>query len=343
MKRFVLQCIDIGRISAVLYTLCACLLFFYNSYARSLFNTIAYHHTHSEFWVMLWVLFPGILSGVLGILVYQWLRRRQRMSSGNHAWPLIQRFLRTYFVLFFIIFGAIVIYNKMSWGYFIARPRLHRSVRNAKTLLAITPVTTVSTDQGKTFALPSELNRFHHRENALYGRRDPYYGDTDRIFMAFEDRASRSPALEQWPDMYHDSASKLSPRQLQAIYTEIIQTGKLSRSQAGYPDGKELHGHLVEFIDSRERRWVYAGIGTAQISNDHYAFYECIFSLEGSSSQWIPEIKAYQKYFYDVAGLEGAEFTMFPLFGLAGLLVSGGIAFGGTGVRFALKTIRSYL
>jgi hypothetical protein len=340
MKFFLLRSLDVGGISVLLYTLCTCLLLIYQFHALSLFDHIAYHHTNSEFWVMLWVIFPGALSLAVGILLFQWIHRFQQRKAWNQFWSFINLFFRTYAVLFLFIFAFNVISNKSSWGYFVARPSLHRHVRNAETILTITPVSTISTEQGKTFAIRSDEGKYHQKDKCLYGRRDPYYGNTDRIFMAFQDRASHYPDLYGWFEVYHDMTQKLAEQQLQILYQKIVQTGKLVQSEPGYPDGDEVHGNLVEFLDTHERKWIYAGVGTAQIENDHYAFYEVIFSLNANTNEWEPEVISFQKFFYDVAGMEGVEFNFFPFLGVGGLLLSFLLSGGGMLARYGLEKVR---
>jgi hypothetical protein len=62
-------------------------------------------------------------------------------------------------------------------------------------------------------------------------------------------------------------------------------------------------GLAIEVLDDVGRRALVVGLRGQQVSNDHYPYYEASYRWDGSG--W--ELDRAQRYFYDIAGIEGFE------------------------------------
>ena len=63
-----------------------------------------------------------------------------------------------------------------------------------------------------------------------------------------------------------------------SAYASLETSGLLVPGEAGYRHAKSLHGVLVELEDDTGEVYAFLGVSSGQISNDHYAFYELVFS-----------------------------------------------------------------
>jgi hypothetical protein len=75
--------------------------------------------------------------------------------------------------------------------------------------------------------------------------------------------------------------------------------------EPGYSNAKHLAGVMFEFEDEIGEMLTFVGVTTGEISNDHHAYYEVIFSMPSATDK--PRLLSAVRFFYDVAGVEGAE------------------------------------
>jgi hypothetical protein len=233
--------LDIAGISIILYVLFIGLLLGYAIYTVPFFDYLAYHHTHSGFFIFLWIIFPGLLSTSLAIHLFH-IIKRTCLGQKHQIARFLRTFLKIQVVIFLCILGWTLYFNKTYWGYWVVRPSLDHRIRQAKRLVSITPVFTDKNSDGTaTFALNAERLR---DDDYLYGREDPYYSDSDRIFMALEEMD-----INQWHPIYQDPTQKLTQHQLQVLYSHIVMSGKLLESTIDSLDGRQLTGDIVEYSD----------------------------------------------------------------------------------------------
>ncbi len=109
----------------------------------------------------------------------------------------------------------------------------------------------------------------------------------------------------------------------------IRATGILATPEKGYNDSDLLHGIVVDAVDKSGRRLVFLGLQGMQLSNDHFPYYEMVFSIRPG----MPELSYVrgQRFFYDWAGIEGLEW-----FGIWLLLSVPGIAAGFVAVTIGM-------
>ncbi|HBA85785.1 MAG TPA: hypothetical protein DCZ95_17010 [Verrucomicrobia bacterium] len=100
----------------------------------------------------------------------------------------------------------------------------------------------------------------------------------------------------------------------------IVGSGLLANPEEGYSRADFLAGILVDAYDQTGARLIFACLGGRQQSNDHYPFYEFVFE-EPPNSDGLNLVRG-QRFFYDVAGIEGLEwYVMWPVLSVIAIVV----------------------
>src|SRR5699024_4788092 len=164
---------------------------------------------------------------------------------------------------------------------------------------------------------------------------DLYYKGFERPFMQFSALGQRGN-LYQYKDIAKNSALKIPKEELKAIETLILKSGFLIKPDEGYEEyGNSLNIQIIEFTTSKgqgylinqktedrtkpifdyDNKYYFVSINSGQLENDHYPIYE--FLIEKN------KILKKQRYFYDVAGIEGLEYSLLaPIFEITILILS---------------------
>jgi hypothetical protein len=110
---------------------------------------------------------------------------------------------------------------------------------------------------------------------------------------------------------------------------------KLVEGAPGYEHARELTGIALEAKGREGQRYLFVAATGRQVSNDHYPYYEFLFQEAGQGAA--PKLLSHRRLYYDVAGMEGAEwpvvFVILLLFGT--LLVALALV-----IRAAIDTCR---
>jgi hypothetical protein len=111
---------------------------------------------------------------------------------------------------------------------------------------------------------------------------------------------------------------------LPPLYPLIRKTGILAVPDEGYVEADLLEGILVDGIGEEGRRLVVMGLKGQQVSNDHRPFYELAFAAPAGSKD-LTCLRG-QRFFFDVAGIEGMEwYVIWPMLAIPGVLAGGAI------------------
>jgi hypothetical protein len=153
--------------------------------------------------------------------------------------------------------------SKSYWGYYFSRPPVLNEIHNLAATPAIIPIQMKLTAQGRReffiqpdYSITTEISR---------GKEDPYNHLDARLLIALEQTRrlppKNSPDLSALPDPY-----------------PLIQsTGLLATSKPGYHS--ELYtGIIIDAISRTKQRIVFIGIRGSEVSNDHYPYYELLFT-----------------------------------------------------------------
>jgi hypothetical protein len=202
------------------------------------------------------------------------------------------------------------------WGFSFKRPTIFREIFQADKIITFSAVTTYLTLGNRTLSVFRDTSSLN---NGLLGRKDPYYGSNDRILMVFEDISNIHGDLYYFPNIYADSSNKIETGKLKKITNLIYSSGKVDKGEIAINDARVLQGIIVEFQTQRNEKYIFAGLSGPEISNDHYPFYEFLFTESKNDLKLLKQ----QRYYFDIAGLEGIEYSsVSPLFSLILTLIA---------------------
>ena len=287
--------IDILIFTVTGFTIAHGLLSFLTVGNQQLYNNISLHYSDSLTWYFIFFLVPLLA----GLTFYFWLKNKY-ISKG----------LKTLFgsllilQLAFTVTASIMNYN--YWGYAFKRPPVFKEILNSDKVLTCSRVS--NTYSNGINPLHVEIDTTKSLDN-LYGRKDFYEGTSDRIFMVFQDRAHINGHLYDFPKIYNNSDLKISNNILENLDNQIQETNIID---VGETSG-QLNGIVTEFVTDDNCKYIFAGLHGGQVSNDHYSYYEFLFVEKDNQYELVRK----QRFYTDVAGIEGLEYAnIAPFFSL---------------------------
>lgn len=291
--------IDILIYTATGFTIAHGLLSFLTIGNRQLYNTISLHYSDSLIWYFIFFFVP-LLAG----LTFYFGLKNKYLSKG------LRILFRAFFILqlAFTVTASIMNYN--YWGYAFKRPPVFKEVLYADKVLTCSRVSNIDSTGIKPLHVVADTTK---SMDDLYGRKDFYYGTSDRIFMVFQDRAHINGYLYDFPKIYNNPNQKASKNLLSSIYKQIIESNLIDKGEKGWDTSGQINGIVTEFVTEDNDKYVFAGLSGGQISNDHYPYYEFLFAVKDNQNELIKK----QRFYTDVAGIEGLEYAnLAPFFSL---------------------------
>ena len=254
-------------------------------------------------WNIPWLYFAWSLAG--GYLAALGLAAIFKLVTGfrRPARAYLLAMLPVVWLAFSIGIGI----SKIYWGYFLFRPALLPEFRQIARVSALVPVETPDA----THAPPSLV---HCGDSTLaqdlaYAEESPYDYPAGRLLLSLRKRqllpADFSPALFDFPPLLPLAQA----------------TGLMAASAPGYHSETFLRGMVVDAVDPAGVRLVFLGFHGGQVSNDHYPYYEMLFTAPAGSAD-LKYVRG-QRFFFDIAGIEGAEWYVMGLgFSLLGVPIA---------------------
>jgi hypothetical protein len=205
-----------------------------------------------------------------------------------------------------IAFLGSIIISRSYWGYYFRRPPLLPEANGIREVKAVIPVKTKKHDSGECFMTVD--NDFSLVERMSYAEDDPYGCLEERILLDLK----RKNLLPR--------GCSLDLGDLSGMYQLIASSGVLATSEKGYSSSDNLWGVVVDGLDGAGGRLLFVGLMGAEVSNDHHPYYELIFRESAGKNGWT--FLRGQRFFYDVAGIEGLEwYAIWPMLSLLGIVV----------------------
>ncbi len=118
--------------------------------------------------------------------------------------------------------------------------------------------------------------------------------------LPFIGRAYRSFVSRKLLD---GETSRFEGERLRSILTAIQSSGELFESTTGYSSSSRFNGYALELRAPNGDHFYFVEALGGQVSNDHYPFYE--FTVHGNAPDTPPTITHRNRFYFDVAGLEG--------------------------------------
>lgn len=249
-------------------------------------------HEDSIGWIQIAV------SLAIGYVLAWWVARRVQELIGRGAARLVFVWIPLALLAFAVLAGGGC--SKAYWGYWFSRPA---SLATEDFVVRPTHWSFVNMDTARSpFTTHPERSLNETLEET---ERDPYYGLDGRVVGGF---AQRDTALDGLPPVPQPDLERL---------LSTIQSGALLVTpDAGYAArANRLSGVVVLGLGPNDEPRLLTALKGGEVSNDHRPYYEFAFEWPAAGS---PALLDRQLFFYDVAGLEGLEWTSIT-FGLATL------------------------
>ena len=215
------------------FTLGNGLLFILFLIDRTLYESVKYHYSDGLTWYALFYLIP-VLTGFLVVLSLKRMVIHKRI--------IIIFWIIASVELSGLISGSVL--NKNYWGYFQKRPTVFQEIKKADIVFTCALVSNVDPAGIKSFFILTDTTK---SPDCLFGRKDPYYGLTDRAFMVFQDRAHINGHLYDLPDIYNNSKTKPETDILNAISDRISKSDLITKGKFRENNLKQLNGYITEF------------------------------------------------------------------------------------------------
>ena len=104
-------------------------------------------------------------------------------------------------------------------------------------------------------------------------------------------------------------APAISAEHLRGLYRLLDDTGLLEDGEPGYTEAKQLRGVVVEALGRDGCPLLFIGVQGGEVANDHHPYYEFAFAIDSPDGH--PRLLSAQRFYYDVAGIEGWEWPVF--------------------------------
>lgn len=212
-----------------------------------------------------------------------WISSRYRRSSifSLYVWTL----LGTTSVMAL----AAVSVSKAYWGYWFQRPGILSELDSLTTVEQVIPV------------VKSDVISTEFKVDANYSKKDAYlatdyYFLDERHWVTLVDKGllPNDFGFEQDLGIFKNFHQQLQTNRMLATLT------------AGYESEAEtMQGVITVGTANNGAQLALVSLKGGQVSNDHYPYYEMVFHIDPSNST-LTFVRG-QRFFYDIAGMEGAE------------------------------------
>ena len=215
-------------------------------------------------------------------------------------------YLGTTVAIIGIAFFISIFLSRMYWGYFFKRPNVLPEIRDVSTVTGVIPVITEEiSNKEYRFVFDTE---FSLSERIDYGRKDLYYNLVTRLLIYLDDKSLLPDEVNDLPASYV------------TLYSLLPSTGLLAKPETGYNDSEKLSGVIITAENQSGTELFFFSLRGGQVSNDHYPYYEMVFEKHSQSDQ-LKFVRG-QRFFYDVAGIEGLEyFSIWPYLSMIGIVL----------------------
>lgn len=208
--------------------------------------------------------------------------------------------------------------SRVYWGYFFVRPPPLRAIHELQSVEQILPLD-IDFDGDyesrpgwspqflpitTTYDVPAALKRLQKDSYCL----------SERLLSALDARGLLSRDAPR-PVPEGTAGTSLD---LVALRDVIKASGWLVEGSGSYDGGDRLFGLVIDGTRRSGERTLVLGVRGLQVANDHYPYHEFEFRVTPSGGM---ELRDAQRFYFDVAGIEGLEwYVAWTLLTAAGLI-----------------------
>jgi hypothetical protein len=211
-------------------------------------------------------------------------------------------------------FVAAVITSKRVWGYHLSRPELDARVRGATKLVSLTRFVTEADGVTGRLELRNRAKSTSLPLGEYMASSDPddYYSHLTRAVDAMQQR-----------NLAPSDAPGMPPEKLAGLHALVDGMNLLDPGDPSWVNrpgavnrAKHLRGDAIEFDGPGREPLLLISASGAEVSNDHYPYYEFLFDRRSDP----PRLLSSVRFYYDSAGMEGFEWpAMLVIYSVLGL------------------------
>jgi hypothetical protein len=187
-----------------------------------------------------------------------------------------------------LVFGVLV--SQLYWGYPFVPPPALPELAEISSLERLSEVSGLNAEQ--------EVQPTITARSDVSGLRCDWIESSDRMLDEFRSRNLRV-----------QSSEPIATELLESMWRVAETRGLLVQGQPGYLDTKTLFGHVAIGYLGDDSKIAIASLLGMEESNDHYPYYEFVFSLDRNEPQLINS----QRFFGDISGIEGFNWFSFAV------------------------------
>lgn len=293
-------------VSSIFYTIIRFILKIISFNNLEIEQYFYYHHSDRYSWYIFFIIFPLVLS----------ISITAKLVNKNY----LLKIGKLYFPLLLILTLTGIIINNNYWGYFFKRQAIFEELNKTEEILSITSFEKKIND--KTYRINSDSTKFENVERIS----DTYYANNERPIRAIVTNGKSHGNIDQWKNILKSKKAKLNQTELNSIFSLIEKSKFLDVPKSSYEIyGNQYNGSVIEFVtinknnssfsihtilnETRKptikyfRKYLFVTLKSGEIENDHYPVYEFLILKN--------KIIKKQKYYYDIAGIEGMEYSNF--------------------------------
>jgi hypothetical protein len=223
--------------------------------------------------------------------------------------------------------------TKQLWGYYLGPPPVDGRIAGARQVISLTPVSTQENADGtREFVVDPNYTIVKCGDTSPGG----YYALELRAIYTLQERGKLPDPLEPLHSEeeadYHplfdgykwklpEGVTQMKPEQVAPLYALAASTGLIYPGDTGYERGELLSGIVLEAKGPGDERLLFIAVAGKEVSNDHYPYYEFLFSVPQGDGE--PRFLACDRWFYDNAGVEFLTWPfLFIVFVVPAILVA---------------------
>ena len=246
------------------------------------------------------------------------------MTSATPETKPVPKSPRRFFKIWGLTFGALTALSgglsiglsTALWGYPFTAPALPETVSEFDEILTITPFEVIDASS-PTYQLAPEVLSDRNYLQPL--------GDSGYLGSTKCNTEYCHPSRILWQLVEQGTLAEvkpsLTPAQLSQAEQQLRQTDLLLTTDGDYAEAVLWESGLIVEAMANDQRHLFYAINAGQIENDHYPYYEIVFQQDSMAAPL--ELVEMNQFFYEIAGIEGADFrAMWILFTLLSLPVS---------------------
>jgi len=197
--------------------------------------------------------------------------------------------------------GLSIWFSNAYWGYPFTAPALPETVSEFDEILTITPFEVLDASSPNYQLAPERLSDRNYLQplgNSGYlgsTKCNTEYCHPSRALVQLVDQGSLS---EQKPT--------LTAEQLAQAGDQLRNADLLLKAEGDYAESVRWESGLIIEAMANDQRHLFFAINAGQIENDHYPYYEMVFQQDSFAEPL--ELVEMNQFFYEIAGIEGADF-----------------------------------